>query len=386
MNTNTPQIDKPILQFSYVSDAGPAQNVCSLDGLSGLTASCLDGFPTQAGTVALWVKTASTATDALLFAYNSPARLGSVVLQVNNPTDIELSLGSGSTGATGVAINDDLWHRLVVTFERASPQNFMVSLTKDGLEVYRSRNVISTDELGTGGDLYLGKSSSGSGLLGLVSELQVWNEVLSTSDIVTGQFRRAVDGSTGLVLHWGLDTAPAGNPNAVIVASDLRFRTGTGNMTWNAVTSATAYEIMAASTNGFWQTGNSNVSGTSYSFSGMPLSQRNGARVRALQGQQLGPWSDTVEITAFELGQTSVAFVWNDTAKTLNAAWPDVVQRDNFTLQLYQNAVLSSTTPNYTTLTYDMTSKLDDPAAWLLNVRAFALGSLGPAEPKPERP
>src|SRR6266567_6908536 len=102
MNT-APQIDKPTLQFQYVSDAGLAQNVCSLDGSSGLAATCLSNFPMQVGTIAFWVKTASTVVDALLFSYNSPARLGGVVLQMSNPTNMQISLDTATTGPTNVA-------------------------------------------------------------------------------------------------------------------------------------------------------------------------------------------------------------------------------------------------------------------------------------------
>lgn len=382
--SNPPAIGQPTLRLQYASEAGSSQNVCSLSGASGLLAQRVEGFPSHAGTLSAWIKTSSTEPQATVFAYRSPASQGGLTLVVSNPANLSVAFGSGPADSTGVAINDNLWRQLVVTFERVSWQNYAVGIFLDGLQVYQTRGINCTAGLAGGGDFYLGSNGAneGTGLNCLVSELQVWGRLLSGDEIATGLFRRATDGAAGLVLHWPLNTLPVVNPDASIVASDLRFRTGAALLTWDAVDAATAYEIAVGSTDGLWNETAANITQTNYSSPAAPLNKTLGARVRAYQQQNAGPWSNLLEITAFELGQTALSLNWNSTNNTLAASWPDVPRRDTFTLELYQgDSRQPAVTSGYDALTYDLTSKVDDPSSWRLDVRAFARGSLGPAQP-----
>jgi RHS repeat-associated protein len=378
--------DPPALSLEYRSDVGAAQSVCHLDEAAGLKELCFAGFPSREGTLCCWLRVpVSAAATGVLLRYEPPAASGAPALTLVDPGDLELRVGTAASGPTAVAVTDDVWHQLAITYRRLMPNAWEVGLFLDSLPLWRSRGLRSNADLAAGGDLYLGwGGSEGTALAGMVSELQVWDRALSERELATGLLRRAVDGAPGLALHWPLDVPPPGNPNARIVASQLRFRTGAARLSWGAVAAATGYDVEAGSTDGTCNAVETLGPVTSHALPGAPLAARLGARVRARMASGPGPWSATTEISAFELGQSAVALEWNASDGTLLATWPDVPRRESYTLELQRAGDPQPTvTTGYRQLSYPLTDKLDDPAPWRLDVRAFAAGSLGPAQPAP---
>lgn len=373
----------PVL--GYRSDAGPDQDVCQLSQAGRLKELCFDGFSAAQGTFCVWLQVPSTAAaGATVLAYQPPGASGAPRLDLVNPQNLEVRVGGTSGGPTGVPIADGVWRQLAVAYQRAAPSTWIMTVYVDSLPVWLSRALRSPLTFTAGGDLYLGwDGASGGDLPGLASELQVWSSALDDRAIATGLLRRSADGTAGLALHWPLDVPPPGNPNAAIVASQLRFRTGAATLSWAAAVGATSYDVEAGSTDGRWNaTASVAAPGTSWVLPGSPLGTRLGGRYRAQLTAGPTPWSQVTEIAAFELIQTAVTLTWDSTASVLQASWPDVPRRDSFTLELYQaGSTQPDTTAGYTQLSYPLTTKLDDPSGWRLDVRAFAAGSLGPAQP-----
>lgn len=373
-------LDAPVLQFQYESVASTGQPVVSLTGSGGLQALAVADFPVSAGTLCIWIKTTSTDAAALLFDYQSPS--AGPVFTVANPANLEVSFGGDSSGATSVAVNDGLWHRLVVTFARTNATHYAVGVYLDGTALFQTVGFSSTNTLVPGGNFYVGwNGTAGTDLVALVSELQVWSRVLTPNEILSETLRRGLSGAPGLVLRWPLDVAPPGNPTAVIAPSTLSFYTDAAVFKWSSVASATSYELLAGSSDGFWNVDSPGITTTSASLPNPPLGLKLGAKVRAFQGDAAGAWSALVEVQALELGQTVVTSTWTASDSSLVASWPEVPQRSSYTLELYEgSASTPAVTPGYGQTTYSLTSKVDDPSSWLLNVRAFYGGSFGPAE------
>ncbi len=322
----------------FRSDAGPDQMVCQLSAAGRLQEPCFDAFPGTAGTISVWLQVPATAAaGATVLAYVPPGASGSPALRVVNPQNLVVQVGTSSSDPTGVLIADGVWRQLTLTYQRADPSTWVLAVYLDSLPLWRSRALRSAQALTSGGDLYLGWDGSGGGdLAGLASELQVWSAPLDERAIGTGLLRRAIDGTQGLALHWPLSVPPPGNPNAVIVASQLRFRTGTTTVSWAEVTGATGYQIEAGSTDGRWNSAGPAGQVTSYPLPGAPLNATLGARFRAVLASGQTPWSPVTEITAFELVQTAATLNWDAGAQVLLAAWPEVPRRDTYTLELFQ--------------------------------------------------
>lgn len=386
--TTGPEPPKP--SFLYRSDEGPAQQVCELSATARLQDPAFAGFPDTAGTICVWLKVPATAAlDASVLTYQPPAASGAPRLSVLKPQNLEIRIGDRSSGPIGVLLADDVWRQLAITYEHTKTSAWIISVYLDALPVWRSRSLRSKLPCAPGGTLALGwDGQTGGDLPGLAAELQVWKKALSERDLATGLLRRAVTGTgteTDPALHWPLDVAPPQNPNAKIVPSQLRFRTGVATVSWPAIPGATGYSAEAGATDGLWNAKSPSepLPGPAWTPPNVPLAARIGTRYRAQMATGPGLWSAVTGIRAFELGTSAVTPRWTEATKTLLATWPDVPRRTSYTLELFKEseAEPTSTQSEYTELSYALTDKLDAPEGWRLDVRAFATGSLGPAEP-----
>ncbi|MFC5828391.1 LamG-like jellyroll fold domain-containing protein [Nonomuraea insulae] len=391
-----PQLGRPAPSLQFVSSAGDPQPVCELTAVSSprLLEPCCGGFPALSGTLAMWVSTTSVTGGETLFRYTSPSRSRVGALTVSSAANIEVRMGTAGTGPTGVAINDGGWHRLAVTYAAGGQAgHYTVCVYVDeNLLFMSSAGLATTARPMPGGDLTIGGGlASPADLTGRLSEVQVWDRALTASEVATGLFRRAAPEAAGLVLNWPLNVPPPHNPAAVITGSSLRFRTGALSAAWDPVAGdPEGYQVRLCTVDGLWSRNDLGFTdpGNTYIVTDHPLSTRFGAAVAAFAGGLQGPWSPTVTITAFELSPPSVTLAWDATAERLTAGWGDVAQRQTFTLELYQDADAAPQTilPGRTALAYDATGLLDSDSAWRLDVRAAALGSLGPAQPRQASP
>ncbi|SDL83202.1 DUF6531 domain-containing protein [Nonomuraea jiangxiensis] len=373
-------LGQPVPTLRYESSAGDPQPVCELRAADSLQATCLSGFQPAAGTFAMWLSTTSATGTETLFSYTSPERAGVGPLTVRNAGNVEVRLGSVTTGPTGVVVNDGAWHRVAVTYEVAGPAgHFAVCVYLDENLVFRSPAGLATARRPMAG----GDFAVGGGLAGRVSEVQVWDRALTADAVRTGQFRRAVPGTDGLVVHWPLDVPPPGNPSAAITTSPLRFRSGRLTATWAAVAGAPAgYHVRLGATDGSWDEPG-DTTDLSYTTTANPVPAPVGVTVAAYSDAGTGAWSNPVEIKAFEPQIPDVRLTWDAAAGQLAARWADLAQRASFTLELYEgDAETPVSVADVRALTYDLTGRLDQDTTTRLDVRTFALGSLGPAQPR----
>ena len=366
----------PELELSYTSDLDSAATVFALDGTSS-SQSAIDDFPVDGLTLCCWFRITDGAGDATLWSYTADGR----ALWVGHPADVEVAFGDASTGPTGVALDDGEWHQLVVAVAPAAEGYYQVQLYKDGCLAFLSQGSLAYagEGLAAGGDLVLGQGGDGSGLVGEASELELWRGVLDRLAVATGLERRARDGEEGLVLAWALespDTAGTVSEGAW-VESDLRFRQA-AVVAASSGGSEGAWDLEIEAIPGGWFWAADELETPEVEVSGVLLNQPYEGRARN-SGEE--DWGEAAELVPFDLGQVALELVASEADQTLEARWPAVDQAGEYRVSVASGDVGS--TEDQSETFYDLTPYLGADDEVVVEVRATASGSAGPANDTP---
>ncbi|HET7460468.1 MAG TPA: fibronectin type III domain-containing protein, partial [Longimicrobium sp.] len=380
----------PAPVLSYQSTLGAPAQAFRFDGATSITQAAVDGFPTTALTLAMWVRTTQTDATAVLFSYD--ARPGDVTrrLKVAGPAALTVSFGSSTAGGTQVSVADGNWHHLAIQLQPADPTHYELRIYVDGMLAYLSLGVLAYaagQGLRAGGPLVLGagNGTGETGYVGDMSELEVWSTVLTAPQLATAMQRRATTGDpAGVVLAWPLDVAPSGSGITVTggstVDSTLRFRTGSAQAAWT-VAADTTYDLrVLASDGGCWSYAAQGLTTSPQPIPGILVNQAYEGRIRATSGGSTGAWSDPGTLVPLDLQGVAMRMNAADTpAVSLVAQWDAVDQAQAYAVALYQgSATTPATTAQQTTLTYDLTSKLSGTDSWKITAQGVAGGTLGP--------
>ncbi|HEU4562395.1 MAG TPA: LamG-like jellyroll fold domain-containing protein, partial [Longimicrobium sp.] len=364
--------------FQYATSLQPTGNVYVMDGQSSLTAASVTAFPTTALTVAFWVKTTATANQTL-FRYGS----GAGQLAIANPAGVVVTLGTASTGVTGVAVNDGAWHHLAVTLDVRAPGTAVVRIFVDGALVFQSSALAAGGGLQAGQTLVLGQAAAtGEGYVGSMAEFVVWSSVLSANAVASAMAVRQSAGQ-GVALYWSLASAQSVTGSGGTVQGGsfspdaaLVFRQVQTTAAWSAVTGAT-YQLRVVDDGGCVAFDQSGITATTTPVTGVLLNAVYTARVRAQVASEWSAWSAPLSLTPLLLQPVLLDY---DNA-TLSATWPAVDQEAQYAVSLFQDGSQTPATTTQTARTLALSTQLAGQSTYGVVVRALTAGSLGPGNP-----
>ncbi len=393
----------PVLNLLYSgSDADPA-TVLAFGGTLGVThafaGTAGDSFPASGVTIAAWVNTTQSDANAVILSFGPTAGGNAGRLWLTNPAALTVHYGTatGGVAATTLAVNGGTWRHVVVGVTPADRLHYAVEIWIDGIQRWRSAGALAFTAgagLSTSGTftLGLGQGAPETGLIGQVSELQLWDAAAMPPSQAAALMRhRATDGETGLALVWPLNVAPSGNtiPPAAFVPSTLRFRqpdagqTTFGSAQWAAIPNAVSYDLQVVAQDGSWTYAQS-VTGSGAilaPIAGVMPGRGYQARVRAVGSGETGPWSATASCTPIDLPSASMGFSWPQ-GGTLSAQWPAVDQAQGYGVVLTTASTPASSFQTGTSL--DLSSQVTGDSVVTVAARgatATAAGGSGASGP-----
>lgn len=145
---------------------------------------------------------------------------------------------------------------------------------------------------------------------------------------------------------------------------------------WNAVTSATGYQLQASTSSSFGSFAyNQNVTGTSQAISGLGYNTGYFVRIRAVSGANQGPWSNVVNVSTRALAAPTITATANS-ASQVSTSWTAVTGATGYSVQWSTNQ--SSWSTSTVTTTSRAVTGLNEGTLYYFRVRAEMDGNLGP--------
>lgn len=217
--------------------------------LDGTTAQYIIRNPFDFGgaiaalTFETWMETKDLNNAGTILSYAVSGDFDHILLQ--DYRDLELTIKGVSSGATGIAINDEIPHHIAITWQ-ASDGAATISI--DGHE--RWSGTLGTGSLTDDGSIVLGleQGSVGgtfsNGFIGEMWDARFWTDIRTQDEIYHHMNHRLVGDEAGLRAYWKLDEGTGANADDE-TANDLDGTiNGTGVWTATAVrffTDVTAY-------------------------------------------------------------------------------------------------------------------------------------------------
>lgn len=377
----TPQA--PILSLAYATSLTAAAPVALLTGTSSVSLSPVPNFPTAGFTASVTLQCNSTGASGIIFRYGVTGNY----LVVKNPSNLEVSLGTATTGPTGVSINDGTFRQLAVTVVRYDLTHYSLRVYLDSVSVYSSAGQLSCGSQGipSGGGLVLGDASTG--FVGSMSEFRLWGAPLTDDQVATYLQCRLSSSTPGITLWWGLSsTADSGTlSNCNFSVPVIQFRTPDAGAnafltaSWTTVAGATSYDFQAVTDDAGVLLDKSGLPSTqlSYDITDLTLNHIYNARIRGTSADGPGSWSTTATLAPVNLPCTSIGSAWDSASAKLTASWPVVDQAVQYQIFINSAAIGAP----QTTATYDMTTLLAQAGGVSLQAKASGKGSTGPASP-----
>jgi len=194
---------------------GKALYFAGADTTSYVQVSSFDNFPTTEITTAFWVKTNDSGGDGIISYASTESDNNWLIF---NSANIEIYRNNPVT--SGVSINDNQWHHIVVTWRGNDGQ---IILYKDGEQVY-SGTLASGTSITTGGclmfaqeqDSVCGGTVTAQAHTGTLDDVRIYNRILSPTEVLnlykqsetrvnTSQNSRLTNGLVGLWSFNGPD-------------------------------------------------------------------------------------------------------------------------------------------------------------------------------------
>jgi len=195
--------DGDLIESRYVLDmTNPGS-----DGVAtGMGVASVNNFPTERVTVEMWVS--PDALNAALFSYSVTGSDNHLIFEVTSAGDLSVRRDATTVTITGVNIVVGAWTHISVVWDAAADT---VTVYQDGAAA--GSTTLAGGALTTGGTIWLGndQDSVGGGFQqnaaydGKISEVRVWNEARSATDIAADYNQQLTGTEENLVGYWRLD-------------------------------------------------------------------------------------------------------------------------------------------------------------------------------------
>lgn len=154
------------------------------DTSSYLKVDTFPDFPSTAISVSFWAKTSASGDG--IFSYSTGNTPNDNEFLIYDPSSL-LIYRPGTSLNSGVAINDNAWHHVVVSWQSS---NGALVVYKDGVSAYSNTGLATGSSIVNGGCLYLAQEQDAlCGLLdsaqsfnGSLSDVRIYNRVLSAAE------------------------------------------------------------------------------------------------------------------------------------------------------------------------------------------------------------
>ncbi|HEX5219301.1 MAG TPA: LamG-like jellyroll fold domain-containing protein [Verrucomicrobiae bacterium] len=178
----------------------------SFDGTTNavVVSSGFTGFPSNAITVELWVRSTNTTKSGSLVSFATPGDANTFLIYDHR--NLSVWVNNGASVNTGVGINDGAWHHLAVTWSTSGN----LQLFKDGVLAYSTNNFQIGASMDTSGTLILGQDQDSFGggfdptqaLLGEIDEVRIWSVVRTPAEITQNRVNLLVGNEPNLAAYY----------------------------------------------------------------------------------------------------------------------------------------------------------------------------------------
>jgi len=390
-------MDAPKPRLSYATASGAAALVLQLNDNTSVThtftGNAPDAFPTQACSLALWVRTTDRNAAATILSV-APRADALPDIRFSNPENLTLAYRDAPPITIGRAINDGQWHHVLFTLAAAGRLSVAVQIMLDGVVLLQNPNGFrrtSGDAFSTTALLALGRANVGKGMVGEISEFALWNGTLDEHFAAVLIRRRADAVGAVPVLHWALgNSATSGAMSnadpSPFIPSDLTFTTPAPGreafvqLTWDAVPGATSHEIQIFGSDG------TPVLRELVSADALQPLNVNGclpghkylARVRA---RPVGAWCQPIEFVPIDLGTVAPVFSCPQADGPMKVTWQPCDQAQGYVLAQTRVPLQGAqpTPVSVATTSVEIPMDLPDDVDCSFSVQAVSGDSSGPA-------
>ena len=195
------------LDLTVYADLRNDDDVIVLDGTTGqyiIENPLTTGGAISAFTIEFWLQTPDLANAGTPVSYARTGQLNEILLK--DYRDLELTVGGTGSGATGIAVNDDVPHHVAVSWQASDGA---AQILIDGQ--LRWSGTLATGNLTDGGSFVVGQRQGSVGgsfadsFLGMIWDVRLWLEVRTRAPIFHHMNHRALGSETNLELYWKLD-------------------------------------------------------------------------------------------------------------------------------------------------------------------------------------
>jgi len=379
------------LVLTYGSGATAPVNVLTLAG-AGNVAIPLTAFPQAGVTLECWINTTQTTAGAVLVSYDDQTSGTPTRLWIKTPNALQIGFGPNSI-STGLSIAAGGWRHLTVTVAPSSPTSLAVGVYVDGVLAWLKNNAIARaagawPSASAGFKLGAGVASE-PGYNGQLSELRLWNGVLTASQIVTWMMIRAATNAPGAVLVWPLDAAP---PAPAVVTGGsfaagtpaLQFRTNrTLAADWTPLGAGVTYNLTVTAGDNSYHAPVTGLAGPPYDVSSFAINTAYTVAVQGVKGGSVGP-AATASTVTIELGQPTLSLSQPATG-SLVLAWTPIDQAASYQVTLTPTGGAAAVSSQATT-TLDLSTQAFGAQSWTYGVAAQWTSVTGPATLSPAMP
>ena len=167
---------------------------------------------TGALSLVAWVKTTDSTVHTVIGKVGgSSAHQYDLILLTNGY--FRFLVGSGSVfksiGFNDTSLNDGGWHLIIGTWEQAGGTCHVYLDNVEDVTPNYDGSFVTTNALGDGGNLYIGKRGDGLNFTGSIDEVQIYDKVLTSDERTAlwdnGVGRRGTSEDDGIVAGWHLD-------------------------------------------------------------------------------------------------------------------------------------------------------------------------------------
>lgn len=380
----------PTVSLAYTSALDAPAQVFWFIANAAITQPALSNFPTGGLTLSCWLNTSDTTAGSVLLSYDANPASNPHRLWIKSPANLEIGIGTQSTGPTGVSLADGVWHHLAVTLASSDATHFAVGIYKDGVQSWFALATLAgAAGLETGGDLVLGQGVAGEpGFTGQMSEFRLLKVVQSPAVIMTDMQIRLSPQAPSAVIVWALTSAQtagqlSGNYKFDLSSPPLQYRIDRSLIaTFTQSAPNATYDLQWSASDNTYYPLLTGLPLAPVSLSDFQINTAYTAILRAVLNGQTGPWSQPATALTLDLGQAVLALGQPMPAQ-VQLSWQAIDQALLYQLNFYRNGSATPSPPSgsQTSTNFDLSTLVNGSDTWQYNVAATAAGAVAPLTP-----